>query len=217
MRIYLIRHGETEYNVRRIMQGHAEIPLNDTGMRQAALVGERLKPLPIERIVASDIRRAAMTAAIVGALTGVPVEWDELMRERNPGELAHRPYDKSLQFFLDPEWEPPGGESGTVFDQRVRRAFDMLAERYAPEKHAAEPTRHIAVVTHGMVCAAFMRNMLGYENNELLKLRWPNASITIADYRDGEWAIHTQSDDSHIDASAASGALPTARGSATGA
>lgn len=195
MRLYLVRHGETEYNRRRIMQGHSEEPLNDAGIRQCALLARRLEGEGIATIYSSDIRRAAMTAGIVAAFTGAPIEYEPLLRERDPGELTHLPYENSVPFFLDPEYRPPGGESAGEFDARVERAFARLVEI---ERSRSEAPRRVAVVTHGMVCGSFIRAVARHPVAGGADLRWRNTSVTVAEF-DGAWRILSLSDASHLD------------------
>ena len=197
MRLYLIRHGETDYNVQQIMQGHDEVPLNDKGIAQAAALGRRMADMPLDHIYASDLRRAAMTAGIVAAYTGVAVEWVPAFRERHPGDLAGKAYFEGdcPRFFADHDYHPPNGETVQQFADRVRRAFDALIGKEADRK------RHVAVVTHGMVCAAFLRVCLEQHQEEIAAYRWPNASISIFDYdsKDRRWHVDTLGDFSHLE------------------
>lgn len=182
MRLYLIRHGETAYNATGLVQGHGEIPLNDMGIRQAALLGQRLAKTPPDVIYASDIRRATMTAGVVGAFTGAPIEYDPGYRERDPGpELTNKTHEEAIAFFTDMEFEPVGGESVWVFAERIEKAFANLIA------NEGDNDRTVAVVSHGMVCGAFMRVCLGYTLEQTVEMSWPNTCLSIVDYKDGEW------------------------------
>jgi probable phosphoglycerate mutase len=143
--IYLIRHGETALNANRTFQPPAT-PLSERGLDQARRLGERLRPVRIARILASDLARAAMTAEAVRSATGAPLEFDAELHERNFGDLRGRPYE-SLGFDAYREgYTPPGGESWEVFHERVARAWrNVLAL-------AARTEGPLAVVTHGLVC-----------------------------------------------------------------
>lgn len=192
MRLYLIRHGETDYNKNRIIQGHTEVPLNDTGIAQATRLALRMKSIPLDLIYASDLRRAAMTATILASHTGVPLLYEPGFRERNPGDLCHLSYEEAAAFFSDPAYIPPSGESVADFEARTCEAFDQLIER------EYRRNRHIAVVSHGMVCACFFRNQLNLPPEDQGRTRWRNTSVTIADY-DGDWRLVTLGDASHLD------------------
>lgn len=143
--VYLIRHGETAYNARRVLQT-PEVPLSERGVAQARRLADRLASAGIRRILASDLTRAVMTARAIADATGAVLETDPVLQERNFGDLRGRAYD-DLGF--DPFAEgytPPGGESAPVFHVRVERAWGRIREAAAA---AAGP---LAVVTHGLVC-----------------------------------------------------------------
>jgi len=192
LRLYLIRHGETEYNSVGRMQGWQEIPLNDAGIGQAALLGRRLAGVRLDRIYASDLRRTVMTACILAAHSGAPISYDPLYRERNPGDLTDMEYEECMAFFDDPDFEPPNGESVPVFRERVREAFEGLIGL------EGDSDRHVAVVTHGMVCNDFVGIFLGFNPRDDEDFHWTNTCVTICDYVDGVWALDTIACAAHL-------------------
>lgn len=191
MRLYLIRHGETDYNLRRLVQGHDEIPLNDTGIAQVAAVSRRLAELPLDHIYSSDLRRTAQSAAILAAITGTPITYEPLFRERHPGDHTHQTYDEAEAFFLDYEYAPPNGESQGQFEDRVRLAFDKLIQLEGANG------RSVAVMSHGMLCRAFLRCCLEIPIERQPEF-WRNSALTVADY-DGGWRLIRAADASHLD------------------
>ena len=80
--ILLIRHGETPWNAERRLQGHIDIALNDTGLQQAAALGQALAGEPLAAVLSSDLQRARQTAQAVASLHDLPVQADPLLRER---------------------------------------------------------------------------------------------------------------------------------------
>ena len=86
--IFLVRHGETVDNARRIMQGQTHGMLNEHGREQAEGVAERLASEKIDAVVASDLRRAIQTAEIISARHGLPVTTTPLLRERDWGSFT---------------------------------------------------------------------------------------------------------------------------------
>ena len=86
MNLLIIRHGETAFNRDRVMQP-AETPLSDRGKKQAIYLAQRLSTEGITRILASDLPRAAMTAQALSEETGVEIELESLLQERNFGHL----------------------------------------------------------------------------------------------------------------------------------
>ena len=192
MRLYLIRHGETDYNRDRIIQGHSKVPLNKTGISQAGCLGVRLREAKLDQIYSSDLMRAAMTARILSVHTGTPMDFDPGFRERNPGDLTDKSHEEAIRFFNDPDFEPPNGETVKAFDARITAALWSLIQREAGRD------RTIAVVSHGMVCGSFLRNHLDCPPEQQQGVQWRNTSVTIADY-DGRWRVVTLCDSSHLD------------------
>lgn len=199
MRLYLIRHGETAYNAIQRMQGWDEIPLNDNGIAQAARLGQRLTEYPIEHIYSSDLRRTVMTSAVIAGYTGLPITYESLFRERNPGDLTGQDYTTCMEFFTDDTFQPPNGECVKTFADRVRESFDWLV------KEEGDTDRHVAVVTHGMVCTGFVSICLGFDPLEDENFHWPNTALTIADYKNGQWTHELLACGAHLDGDVASG------------
>lgn len=86
-RFLFLRHGQTDWNLQGRFQGHSDIPLNATGLAQARDAADRLKRLPIHRIVSSPLVRALKTAAIVAEHIGLPIHIDNQLRERTFGSF----------------------------------------------------------------------------------------------------------------------------------
>src|SRR5437764_7482956 len=110
MTILVVRHGETDGNAARILQ-RPDVPLNARGMRQAELLARRLSGHGFVHILCSDLLRARMTAAPLAAISGIAIEENALLQERNFGDLRGTPYD-ALDY--DPfglDVAPPNGES----------------------------------------------------------------------------------------------------------
>ncbi|MBL7645043.1 MAG: histidine phosphatase family protein [Candidatus Hydrogenedentes bacterium] len=190
MRLYIVRHGETDFNRNRMMQGYHEIPLNGRGIRQATLLAHRLKEERLDRIICSDLRRAVMTGCIVASHTGAPMDYDPALRERNPGLLTGKSYDDEPRFFTDIDFIPPEGEGVRDFRLRVRKAF----EHFASQAHLA--TERVAVITHGLVCHAFVSEFFGDDAAEGIGSR--NAALTLAEYDGGRWTLVARDCATHL-------------------
>jgi broad specificity phosphatase PhoE len=198
----LIRHGETNYNHEQLFQGYAEVPLNDTGIRQAMLLAQRLADVPFDVIYASDLRRTVMTATVLSALTKAPIVYDENFRERDPGDLVHKNYTVGMDFFTDPTFQPPNGENLAVFDARIKDACTNLLAL------EGDCGRTVALVTHGMVCSSFYQHALQHSAEERAAMHWPNTALTVLDYDDG-WHVETLADASHLEEGSPSSANAT--------
>ena len=143
-KLILVRHGESEANRSRIFAGSAEVPLTDTGRRQAkelaAQIGARFRP---ERIVSSSFKRALQTAEIIAAGLRLPLEVVDGLEERDLGYLKGRPWEEKPEAsaeaasFLNNEeqwlWRPAGGESYEDVRRRAVAVLLALGVRYAHE------------------------------------------------------------------------------------
>lgn len=130
-RVVLLRHGVTDWNDGGRFQGHADIPLNDTGREQALAAGEEMGRIGITRAVCSDLSRAAETARLATSGLGVPVEVDARLREVNVGSWAGMSMEEVGR--IEPDFWPAlhdgrdfrrssTGESATESGQRVSLA-----------------------------------------------------------------------------------------------
>jgi len=141
--LYLVRHGETDWNRSRRIQGVTDIPLNQTGRAQAARAGALLARRPWDAIVASTLSRAFETAQIIAGEVRLPepAPMAEFV-ERDYGE-AEGLDDQELARRYPPRTPIPGRESREQVAARVMPALDGLA--------AAHPRQSLIVVTHGAV------------------------------------------------------------------
>ena len=83
--IYLVRHGQTDWNIEKKTQGHTDIPLNENGRKQAQILAQSISNLKIDRIISSDLLRAKETAEIINERFGNNISLDERIREINYG------------------------------------------------------------------------------------------------------------------------------------
>jgi 2,3-bisphosphoglycerate-dependent phosphoglycerate mutase len=128
MTILLVRHGETDGNAARILQ-HADVPLNERGMRQAERLARRLCARGFVSIVCSDLLRARMTAAPLAAGSGLAIEESSLLQERNFGDLRGMRYAELTEDPFRPDFLPPNGEGWPTFHVRVADAFSFIVNR----------------------------------------------------------------------------------------
>jgi probable phosphoglycerate mutase len=171
---HLVRHGQTEWNLRGLYQGHEDSPLTALGLAQAEALAAKLAPLRAERLVSSDLGRARATAGRIAARLALPVELDARLRELDLGLAAGR--DKGglrelAGYELRPDWRFPGGESFTDLEARVLAALRELA-------HAA---RTAIVVTHAGPIRAALRRVRGLSFAEALEIRVEQDSVVSLD------------------------------------
>lgn len=163
--LILVRHGETDWNRERRIQGSTDIPLNDTGREQARAVGARLRDTLAETaevsIASSDLRRASETAELIAAQLGIagPRQYAEL-RERNYGDAEGVGVEEFHARWG--EWavaDVPNAEPWPVVRERalrgIRRAIRDARARTAPR---ADP---LIVVAHGALIREVIRHATG--------------------------------------------------------
>ncbi|NJP34745.1 histidine phosphatase family protein [Micromonospora thermarum] len=166
-RLIVWRHGNTDWNATGRVQGQTDVALNDLGREQARTTAPLLAALRPDAIVASDLRRAADTAAALAALTGLPVRTDTRLRERYFGlwqglaltDAAERYPDEYARWRAgDPD---PGAGIETLDDlgKRVGAALQDAAD--------AVPGGTVVVTTHGGGARQGVGQLLGWDHSVL--------------------------------------------------
>ena len=137
--LYLVRHGETVDNANQILQGQEQGLLNQTGIKQAETVRDKMKNTAIDIFMSSDLRRAIQTCEMIAAPHHKPIETTPLLRERDWGDLTGH-YIPELQTIT--EW-PENVESLEVMRNRARDFLTMLQTKYEGKT--------ILAVGHGII------------------------------------------------------------------
>ena len=147
-RLYLVRHGETDWNAQRRIQGSTDIPLNETGREQARVTGRLLARREWDAIIASPLSRAFETASIIAGEIGLPLpETDAAIVERQYGEAEGLDWQQvDAQFPAGTH--VPGRESREEVVARVLPALIAIAERHHEQS--------VVVVSHGGVIRAVL-------------------------------------------------------------
>lgn len=191
--VVLVRHGVTAWNQDKRLQGQLDVPLAPEGVAEAerlaahlAAGGERF-----DRIVASDLSRASLTADIIGRALGLPVTHDPRWRERHLGELQGRRWTELGDIghdFIAAVENPPGGEGREEQVARVAAALDAVRD-------AAGGRGRALVVTHGG-CVKAALSLAGLGSPIV-----PNASLTELWARAaGGWEAGRIGDTAHLEA-----------------
>lgn len=194
-RIIAVRHGETAWNVDTRIQGHLDIPLNETGQWQAQQLAQALAGEPIDAIYASDLQRAYATAQAVADATGAPITPETGLRERSFGHFQGRtfaeieaelPEDARRWRKRDPDYVPEGGESLVMLRERIERTVFALAEKH--------PGEQVLMVAHGGVLDVLYRLATRQEiqaprtwqlsNAAINRLLWTPDGLTLVGWAD---------------------------------
>lgn len=186
--ILFIRHGETDWNRIKRIQGHVDIPLATTGLEQAERLARRIadeakQGARLDAIYSSDLQRAQQTAQPIADALGLPLLLREGLRERLYGafqghdsaEIAVRfPAEYAHWQTRDPDFTPPDGESLRAFYHRVVRTVEPLV--------AAHPGGRIACVAHGGVLDCVRRFAASLPLDAPRHYALLNTSINVVDY-----------------------------------
>ena len=164
---YLIRHGETEWNVKRIMQGHNDSPLTELGINQAKDLAKKLRHIHFDKIFSSDILRAKRTAEIIASERKLAVATTKLLRERTFGKYEgwtiDKYYKKFEQYFVENqklseiETYKRKPDADIESDEEIVNRLIIFIREVA----VGFPGKTVLVVTHGGIMRGFLIH-LGY-------------------------------------------------------
>ncbi len=181
--IYLVRHGETDWNAEQRIQGVSEIPLNDTGRRQARAAAEMLRGGDWRAVYSSPLSRASETAEIICAELGIDgIVADEVLMERSFGAAEGMTAAECTQQF--PDRVIPGAES---WDQVLERAMGFLQRLATETERLPERSASYLAVTHG----GFINSILRFMERQGMgpgRIVLANASATLLRYN-GSWEL----------------------------
>ena len=125
---YFLRHGQTQWNKDKIVQGQLDSQLNDTGRKQAIRAAKVLKAEPVARIVASPLSRTRHTAEAVAAQNGLEIIYDDDLMECHLGDHQGEPYGDWVPDYWSGNYAPPNGETFHAFCDRVWNAMQNAIE-----------------------------------------------------------------------------------------
>ncbi|MCV2219251.1 histidine phosphatase family protein [Thauera sp. Sel9] len=201
-RLCLVRHGETAWNTERRLQGHVDIPLNETGLAQAAATAQRLQALGhgFAALYCSDLMRARQTAAAIARQQALEAIHDERLRERHYGlfqgltyDEAERQHPELYRRFKARELDfgfPQHGESLIAFSSRVDAVLGDIADRHTGQT--------VLVVTHGGVLDIARRLASGTPLETARDFPIPNAALNWIERTDGRWRLLAWADEGHL-------------------
>ncbi len=199
VKIILVRHGETEWNkIKRIQGGDSDTPLSETGKQQAKALAARLKDEKITAIFSSPLQRALNTAQAIAAVHQLEVTALPSLKEIKAGEWEGRlAAEFTLRFdeFLCGDGcakqphIPPGGESVDDVQKRAWATISNLAEQQA------EGT--LVFVTHYFVIMAAICRILNLPLHQMIRLRLSTGSISVCTMDDGNLRLELYNDVCH--------------------
>ncbi|CAI0992391.1 Alpha-ribazole phosphatase [Serratia proteamaculans] len=205
LQVYLVRHGETEWNAARRIQGQSDSPLTANGEHQARLVAQRVSKQGITHVITSDLGRTRRTAQIIAEACGCEVITDPRLRELHMGVLEERLIDSLTP--QEEQWRKqmvdgtadgriPQGESMSELGNRMGEALEsclMLPEGSKP-----------LIVSHGIALGCLISTVLGLPAYAERRLRLRNCSLSRVDHQQSPWLasgwiVETAGDVTHLD------------------
>lgn len=175
----IVRHGQTDWNSKRLVQGHQDIPLNDEGKRQAFEISEQLKQHQFSAVFSSDLSRAKETAEIITRFHRLAIEINPELRERYFGEYEGVLWDE-IEKLKDATggWSLPTVESNEQMERRVQQFLTTVVKRFQGQ--------HVLVVTHGGVLHTIFslfqlngHNALKISNTGYVQISHSNGKFTL--------------------------------------
>jgi phosphoserine phosphatase len=198
-RVVLVQHGQTEWNRVERFRGRIDVPLNETGHRQAEEAARVVAArYPVSAIYTSPLSRAADTAGAIGRATGAPVRVLAALNDFSYGEWEGKGSEIATAY---PElyqiWRTrphlaaiPGAESLRGLRRRVAGAVERISAQHSDET--------VVLVSHRMVCKVLACYILGLPNAGLWRLDLDTASVSLFERREDGWVTLLLNDSGHL-------------------
>lgn len=175
MKLYVTRHGQTQWNRDNLICGVSDIELNEKGISQARQLAAMLREYSIDEIYSSPLIRARKTAEIISAELDVPVMIDQRLFEQNYGiyEGAIRGTDAFMELKKQFAYTGAKNESLLHIAQRVYNFLDDIKEK--------SRDKNVLIVSHGGICRVINTYFNSMTNEEFLNFNQPNCSLMVFD------------------------------------
>jgi broad specificity phosphatase PhoE len=198
-RIYLVRHGQTAWNKEEIFRGRTDVPLNETGLREAQLAGEYFREMEIHAIYSSPLLRALETAQKIAEVQRLEVrslqgiidmcfgEWE--------GQSLKDVQEKDGQRFQQWKNEPhlvkiPGGETLDEVRDRAMAVLDKTIQSHSGKT--------LLFVSHRVVNKVILCSILGLDNSHFWQIGQDTTAINLIQHRDGKYVLSLLNEACHL-------------------
>ena len=200
--VYLIRHGQTEWNTEGRWQGQLDVPLSAEGYAQARALARRLATEGFGAVYASDLQRAAETGRILAEAANAPLYLDSRLRELNLGVFQGLPHAEIRERYAEDEQQMqtaymdhvvPEGESRRAMQSRIYEAWQEIV--------AGMDTQPVALVSHGGAIRILLLRLLHpADHAQVMTLQITNTACTLLGVRpDGQVEMLIAADYSHLE------------------
>lgn len=196
--LLVVRHGETEWNSRKVIQGTRDVPLSAEGLAQAEALAKRLTGAKIDAVYSSPQLRASRTAEILSAALGLQPLYREAFREIDCGEFEGKTYpeiraempDTYGRWMDDPELPAPGGESFHGFVRRVGAGLREILDG---------PYATVLLSGHSGTSRAVISSLFGFDYRLAIRLDQRNTSLSIFRWEEGKCRMKLWNGTRHLD------------------
>ena len=196
---YIVRHGQTNWNILGKTQGHGNSDLTQKGENQAFELAKSIKEYPIDYIYSSDLGRAIQTSQIISNEIGIKVNETKALREMGFGDWEgllideiKKDYEKTYEIWRN---QPhlaniPNGETLHIIKDRIDNFVKELNEKY--------DNKHILLVSHSVTVRVMLLSFLNSGVENIYRIKQDNTALNIVEYRDYGPVIIKMNDTSHI-------------------
>ncbi len=197
--VYLMRHGQTAWNKSEIFRGRVDVPLNETGLKEAELAAEYFRGKKVDAVYTSPISRAVQTAERIGGVLGLNVSLHSGITDMSFGEWEGRPireveHSDADRFQL---WKDaphllkiPGGETLADVRARATAALEEVIQRHS------EGT--VILVTHRVITKVLICAVLGLDDSHFWQIDQDSTAINLIRCKDGKYALSLMNETCHL-------------------
>jgi broad specificity phosphatase PhoE len=198
-KLYLVRHGQTAWNVGEIFRGRADIPLDETGRREAGLAGEALREATIHAVYSSPLSRSFETAQLIAKFHNLPVEPLEAIIDISYGDWEGLSNERVRESYpeLHKLWHEqphkvcfPRGESLDEVRARTMTAVSRLVVKHED--------RTIVLVAHRVPNKVICCALIGLDNSHFWRIQQDTACTNLFTHKNGEWIVSFLNDTSYL-------------------
>ena len=197
---YIVRHGETHWNIKGKTQGHGDSSLTENGITQAQRLAKHLAKYPIDYIYSSDLGRAKQTAKIIGDEFNKEIIYTEGLREMSFGKWEGLTIKEIQQDYKDiyHTWrnephkaEIPNGEKLELLRERLLNCIDDINKKHE--------NSHIVLVSHSMSVRIMILSLLGSDLSNVYRIKQDNTALNIVEIRNYGPVVTKVNDTNHLD------------------
>jgi len=198
-KVYLARHGQTEWNKKLTFRGRIDVPLNEAGYREARALSDALKDKNIEAIYTSPLRRSIETAQPIAKFFHLEIVPVQGLIDINYGDWEGLTFNEVKKRYSDQydKWEKkpdlirfPHGETLDEAKERSFRAFISIVEK--------NPGKSILIVPHRVINKVLLCALLGLSNSHFWEIKQDTGCINLIEYVNNKFILSLMNDTCHL-------------------